>query len=147
MLLSGFVCVPGGLGGVEVVGGKFPGSKVSTPVSCLGIVEVEVDGGVVVLGGLEWSVSEVSGVAGTAGLGEAPLFSSELGWVMFGSVAPLLFVVGTGILFSGLVFEYQTKAAPPKTTNKTRTPTISFVLLVDGAVFNMFSSIIYYYLI
>ena len=49
----GSVCAPGGLGGVDVVGGRFPGSNVSTPVSCLGTVEVEVDGGVVVLGGLE----------------------------------------------------------------------------------------------
>lgn len=139
---SGFVCAPGGLGGVEVVGGKFPGSNVSTPVSCLGTVEVE--GGVVVLGGLEWSVPEVSGVAGVAGLvvGFGLLVSSELGWVVFDPVVSvLLFVVGVEVLFADLVFEYQVKAAPPKSSNKTTMPTINFVLLVEGVVFNRFSSI------
>lgn len=53
MPASGFVCAPGGLGGVVVLGVVFPWSNESAPVSCLGTVEVDVDGGVVVLGGLE----------------------------------------------------------------------------------------------
>ena len=61
---------------------------------------------------------------------------------MFASVEPvLLFVVDVEVLFSGLFFEYHTKTPPPKTTSNTRTPMINFVLLVDGAVFSMFSSI------
>lgn len=88
-------------------------------------------------------------MAGTGWFVAGLEFSSELGSVVFVSVAPvplLVFVVDVEVLFSGLFFVYQTKAAPPKTTNKTRTPTNNFVLpeLGVGVVFNMFSSIFFY---